>query len=116
MEVAGVVLSSVPIILYALDNYKRGLQPIKDWSDWRDTIQFIIDNVILQQEHLNTTLHNIGIRKNPADAGPTMAEVEAILMLRRPDRCDYFMSILKQMNGLMEGLLDKLEIARERKV
>jgi hypothetical protein len=104
MEVAGVVLSAVPIVLYALDNYKRALGPATRFRRWKDTIEDIIDNVTLHQEHLNTTLRNMGLQS------PTMAQVEAVLQVRRPDKCHYFMSILQNMNGLMNELLDSLEV------
>jgi hypothetical protein len=104
MEVAGVVLGAVPIVLYALDNYKRALGPATRFWRWKDTIQDIVDNVTLHQEHLNTTLRNMGLQN------PTMAQVEAVLQVRRPEKCHYFMSILRSMDSLMNELLDSLEV------
>ncbi|KAL5370918.1 hypothetical protein DPSP01_014590 [Paraphaeosphaeria sporulosa] len=104
MEVAGVVLGAAPIVLYALDNYKRALGPAKRFWRWEDTIQDIIDNVTLHQEHLNTTLRNMGLQN------PNMAQIEAVLQVRRPDRCHYFISILRNMDGQMKELLDRLEV------
>ncbi|KAF1924971.1 uncharacterized protein M421DRAFT_424197 [Didymella exigua CBS 183.55] len=104
MEVAGVVLGAMPIVLYALDNYKRALGPAKRFWSWEDTIQEIIDNVMLHQEHLNTTLRNMGLQN------PNMAQIEAVLQVHRPDKCHYFMSILRNMDGQMNELLDRLEV------
>jgi hypothetical protein len=104
MEVAGVVLGAVPIVLYALDNYKRALGPATRFWRWEDTIQDIIDNVTLHQEHLNTTLRNMGLHN------PNMAQIEAVLQVRRPDKCHYFISILRNMEGQMNELLDRLEV------
>jgi hypothetical protein len=110
MDVAGVVLGAVPVVLYALDNYKRALSPARKFWKWEDTIQDIIDNVTIHQEHLNTTLRNIGLQN------PSMAQIEAVLQVRRPDKCHYFMSILWNMNDLMLQLLDSLEVDADGQV
>lgn len=63
MEVAGLVLGSILVVLYALDNYKRCLDTTKDYWRSADTLSLIRMHVFIQQEQPDVTLRSIGLVK-----------------------------------------------------
>ena len=110
MEVVGIVLGGIPLVLWALDNYRRALNPAKDYWRYESTLNSISMNIFIQKEQLGVTFHNMGLQ------GDSLAEVEINLRRRYPDKCDAFMNILAHMNGIVHRLMDKLCIDVEGKV
>jgi hypothetical protein len=110
MEVTGVVLGGIPIILWALENYRVALNPAKDYWRYESTLNTIRMNMFVQQEQLNVTLHNIGLQ------GASMTEVNSHLRTRFPEKCDVFMDILGHMDKIVQRLMDKLDIDLKGKV
>jgi hypothetical protein len=104
MDVTGVVLGAVPLILYALDNYQRAWNPVKDFWNWGDTIEQIRMNVFLQKRQLDATLANLDLQD------PTMAEVEAILLVRCPEHCKIFLEIIREMDKLVNKIMENLDL------
>jgi len=95
MEVAGLVLGAVPLILYALDNYRRAWKPAEDFFHWEDVIPEIRRDIFLQKEQLSATLANLDLED------PTMDDVEKALQKQCPDKCEQFMDVLKRMDNLV---------------
>ena len=56
MDVASFVLGALPVVLYALDNYQRCLQPAKNYWKYEITLEQIQQHVYLQQEQLEATM------------------------------------------------------------
>jgi hypothetical protein len=110
MEVTGVVLGGIPIILWALENYRVALNPAKDYWRYDSTLSIIKMNIFAQQEQLKVTLNNIGLQ----DA--SLTEVERHLRVRSPEKCDAFMNILGHMDKIVQRLMDKLDIDLQGKV
>ncbi|KAF2682186.1 hypothetical protein K458DRAFT_433156 [Lentithecium fluviatile CBS 122367] len=104
MEVAGVVLGAVPVILFALDNYQRARDPVKDMWNWGETIETIKNQVFLQKRQLQTTLSVLDL---DITDGTTMAEIEAALQTSHPKESERLMVIICQMDALMH------EVARD---
>jgi hypothetical protein len=102
MEVAGVVLGAVPLILYALDNYERAWDPVKQTWRWKETVRTIRNQIFLQKEQLDTTLKTLGL----ADA--TMTDVEYALQIHHPLQCKHFMQIIHQMDSLINDISKSL--------
>ncbi|KAF2877445.1 hypothetical protein BDV95DRAFT_559300 [Massariosphaeria phaeospora] len=102
MEVAGVVLSAVPLILFALENYQRAWDPMKDHWKWKETIGTIRNEIFLQKQQLDTTLGNLDLRD------PTMDEVEAALQIRFPHQCNEFIDIITQIDQLLSKVAKDL--------
>ncbi|KAK2766115.1 hypothetical protein FQN54_007630 [Arachnomyces sp. PD_36] len=102
MEVAGVVFGAVPLILYALDSYKRAWEPVMDFWRWDDTIMTIRNNMFLQKQQLDTTLAILNLKD------PTLDEVERALLHRFPEKCEDFMAIIREMDSLINQVAGNL--------
>jgi hypothetical protein len=102
LGVAGVVLSAVPLVLYALDNYQRAWDPFKDQWRWREAIGTIRNEIFLQKQQLDTTLGNLDLRD------PTMGDVQAALEIRFPSTCNEFMEIIGNMDRLINQVAKDL--------
>ncbi|KAJ3580542.1 hypothetical protein NPX13_g21 [Xylaria arbuscula] len=105
MEVAGLVLGGIPIVLYAFDNYKRCLEPGKNYWRYESTLSMIRSHVFVQQEQLDVTLRNIGL------VNPTRVELELHLTkLYSTSKCVEFMAIIDNMETIVRKIMDKLDI------
>ncbi|KAH7160731.1 hypothetical protein EDB81DRAFT_782864 [Dactylonectria macrodidyma] len=110
MEVAGVVLGGIPLLLYALDNYKRCLEPGKDYWRYASTLCAIRSHVFVQQEQLDVTLRNIGLVK------PTRTELEQHLRELYPkSKCSEFLNIVDNMEKTVGQMMEKLDIDADGK-
>ncbi len=112
MEVAGLVLGGIPLVLYALDNYHRCLNPAKDYWKYDSTLKIIRMNVFIQQEQLKVTLRNcVGLEK------PSQKELqERLLQLYPRAKCQEFLNIILHMEHIVQKLMDTLEIDSMGKV
>jgi hypothetical protein len=88
--------------LYALDNYQRAWDPLKDHWKWREAMGTIRNEIFLQKQQLDTTLGNLDLRD------PTMGEVEAALQIRFPGTCNEFMKIISNMDRLINQVAKDL--------
>ncbi|ORY12686.1 hypothetical protein BCR34DRAFT_287246 [Clohesyomyces aquaticus] len=104
MEVVGVVLSGIPLVLHALDNYQKAWNPAKDYWRWGNTIATIRMNIFLQKQQLDTTLTSLGLYN------PTTIELKNMLMSQYPDKHDMFMQIIQEMERNVAHVLDMLEV------
>ncbi|KAI0858308.1 hypothetical protein F4860DRAFT_527275 [Xylaria cubensis] len=105
MEVAGLVLGGIPLLLYAFDNYKRCLEPGKNYWRYRSTLSTIRSYMFVQQEQLDVTLRNIGLVK------PTRVELEQHLnQLYSKSKCAEFIAIIDNMEATVCKTMDKLDI------
>ncbi|PVH93566.1 hypothetical protein DM02DRAFT_676759 [Periconia macrospinosa] len=98
MEVAGVVLGAVPIILYALDNYSKAWDPLLGIVRWKETIETIRLQFVLERQKLYITLGSLGLQVTETI---TFAEVEAALQINQPDTWKDFITIIHEMDGLL---------------
>lgn len=105
MEVAGVVLGAVPLILYALDNYQRAWDPVKDIWHWKETIETIRTQIFLQKQQLQTTLRVLDLELTDHT---TMEEIEAALQIIHSSRWEQFIGIIRQMDNLVNGIAKDL--------
>ncbi|KAI0188964.1 hypothetical protein EV127DRAFT_470925 [Xylaria flabelliformis] len=105
MEVAGLVLGGIPLLLYAFDNYKRCLEPGKNYWRYRSTLSTIRSHMFVQQEQLDVTLRNLGLVK------PTRVELEQHLnQLYSKSKCTEFIAIIDDMEATVCKTMDKLDI------
>ncbi|KAI0909370.1 hypothetical protein F4823DRAFT_594727 [Ustulina deusta] len=105
MEVAGLVLGGIPLILYAFDNYKRCLEPGKNYWRYESTLKMIRSHMFVQQEQLDVTLRNIGL------VNPTRVELEQHLNgLYSKSKCGEFIAIIDNMEAIVRKTMDKLDI------
>lgn len=110
MEVAGVVLGGIPLILLALDNYRRVIKTFKDYFRYDALLNRLKDYLFIQQEQYKITLGSIGLSDMSLD------DIEAHLRARHPHKCDRFMSIIRRMNEIAQTVANKLDVDPINKV
>lgn len=111
MEVTGIVLGGIPLILWALENYRMALNPAKDYWRYDSTLSTIKMNIFVQQEQLNVTLYNIGLQ------GASLTKIKRHLRMQSREKCDAFLNILGHMDKIVQNFMDSLIlISRERYV
>lgn len=107
-EVAGLVLSGIPLVIWALGKYS---EPFDAYSDYHTSIQTFRTDLILQNRHLPTTLENIGL-----GPGPSMEELRKCFETKFPDISQELMYIVQQMDQITARLMEKLEVRGAGKV
>ena len=105
--IAGLVLGGIPIALWALEKYH---DPVKSFWKYDMTLSTLRDNIFIQQQQLHITLRLIGLYQ------PTIDELRECLEEKYPNQHKEFLSIIKQMDEITKGLLDKLKIDLDGRV
>ncbi|KAF2793117.1 hypothetical protein K505DRAFT_245115 [Melanomma pulvis-pyrius CBS 109.77] len=98
MEVAGVALGGVGIIGPVLKSYEYVYDTAKRHINWQDTIGTIRRDLFLQKEQLDITLRGLGLKD------PTMADIEATLRIRHPEKCESLMEIIQDMDNYIRKM------------
>lgn len=107
MEVAGVVLGAVPIIMLALENYKKATGIFDDTKRWLNTIQEIQDILVVQINTLRVTLWSLGIEWE-CQSGIPVAEIEMALKSRKPLQWENFLRFICRMDTTMKEMAKDL--------
>ena len=105
--IAGLVLGGIPIALWALEKYH---DPVKSYWKYDMTLSTLRDNIFVQQQQLHITLRLIGLNQ------PSINELRECLEEKYPNNYEEYLSIIKHMDEITKGLLDKLEIDMDGKV
>ena len=105
--IAGLVLGGIPIALWALEKYH---DPVKSYWKYDMTLSTLRDNIFVQQQQLHITLRLIGLNQ------PTINELRECLEEKYPNQYREFLSIIKHMDEITKGLLDKLGIDMDGRV
>jgi hypothetical protein len=100
-EVAGLVLGAVPLILYAIGQYRDVREAISNVRNWRDNLKAFGIAINLQQMTLEATLRELDIEVTERIK---MEHVEAALRISHPIYCDMIMSHIQTMNNTMDQL------------
>lgn len=99
------VLGAVPLIFYALDNYHRAWEPLRDTKNWKETILTIKTQVQLQREQLKATLFAINFELTETT---TLDEVHYAFSISHPNNVETFMASIRRMDHLMNDLAKDL--------
>jgi len=93
-EVIGVVLGAVPLILYALDNYRASRRR-------KETIETIRSKIFVNRRILITTLQ----RLDPTFSEKTkMVDIKVALEVDHPAQAEEFMKIIVSMDEKMNEI------------
>lgn len=111
MEAIGIALGAMPLLLYAIDNYRRCLEPISRYRNYTNTLHEIRLNLLVQKRQLQVTLENISSQRNP-----TAEQVEQRLRELYPECYDEFVDLLSHMNEYLTHLMNQLDIDSSGKV
>lgn len=59
METAGLVLATLPLIISCLEHYNEGLKPLKDFVNYRETIERLANDLLTQKWELSHTCERL---------------------------------------------------------
>ena len=122
IEVAGLVLGGFPILVSAIEAYRRGLKPLKIWRHYRKHIVRFSNDVEIQQlffeNNLRDLLEPIVVSLNqlevlldaPGGPGWKTPELDAQLKSRLSRFYEPYMRTLTNMNDTLGQLQDHLGI------
>jgi hypothetical protein len=102
MEIAGVALGGIPLIISALENYRKCATFFKDYSDYDALLDRKKDYLWIQQEQINITLSSIGIEDMSMEA------IGAYLHQNHPDKSERYTSIILRMKEISQIVAGKL--------
>ncbi|KAM0518057.1 hypothetical protein ACHAPE_004459 [Trichoderma viride] len=105
-EAVGLALSVLPIVIWALEKYS---EPFEAYSDYHNAISTLQANLQIQRMHLEATFQSIGLRH------PTPRELHECLQQKFPQNHSELLFIIRQMDGLMLGLMENLQVDISRK-
>ena len=126
VETAGLVLAAFPLIISALEHYREGLEPLKDFWKFRtdfltlihqigyqkvvfdENIEELLSPVVTSEEELESLISDPG--------GPVWHEatLEARLKNRLPRSYEWYCGIVDELNQAMFKLKGKLHISDVR--
>ncbi|KAI4219034.1 MAG: hypothetical protein L6R36_008607, partial [Xanthoria steineri] len=125
VELIGIVLASLPLAISAIEHYRDGLDPFKDYVRYDCTLKSFRTQLRLQQRFFQDTLKLLLLRYlSPhevsdlfPDAGQHMdvgvwatPEIDMKLHQRLGSRYDDFMDAVREMESVMTKLMKGLEI------
>ncbi|KAL7802071.1 hypothetical protein V8C44DRAFT_370729 [Trichoderma aethiopicum] len=105
-EAVGLALSILPIVIWALEKYS---EPLDAYTDHHRAVGTLQANLQIQRMHLETTLQSIGLRH------PTPRELADVLRQRFPVNYGEIAFIVRQMDELMLGMMEGLQVDMSRK-
>ena len=127
IETAGLVLAVLPLLITGLEDYQKGLVPMKDWLRYRSVVKSLIRSLKMEQIRLRDTceklLSNIVPDEEIADliaspGGPDWCNdhIEETLKDRLRESFVVYMDTIEDMKDLLSKLKVKLGLDYEDKV
>jgi hypothetical protein len=132
VEIAGLVLGAMPLVISALESYRKGLNPIHDYFRYNSTLTTLCTRLKIQQvlyeDHLKRLLLS---ESSPAEIQALFddpnepsrialwgsKEVEQKLRNKLgQQQFKTFMDVVQEMEGVMKKLMDNLDIDMKGKV
>ena len=125
LESIGVVLGSIPLVISALEHYRDGLDPLKDYFRYDCTLKSFRIQLRIQEDIFQGTLKLLlsrdlsphEVRDLFPDAGQHRdvglwgtPEIDTKLHKRLGSKYDAFMDAVREMKSVMRKLMEGLEI------
>ncbi|KFY43828.1 hypothetical protein V494_01792 [Pseudogymnoascus sp. VKM F-4513 (FW-928)] len=126
IEIAGLILGSIPLVISALEHYTEGIDVIRDFRNYRSILKSLKTKLSIQEDLYRGTLKllllpelslievhalfpEIGSEINGALWGTK--DIEDKLRKRLGDRrFRLFMDVVEDMNAIMKKLMENLDI------
>ena len=120
VETAGLVLAVFPLIISALEHYREGFEPLKDW--WKFQTEFIAfihvigEQALLFDENLEELLSPIissdaemgELLQNPMGSAWGDPQLETKLRARLPKFFEIYRGMILEMKACLDKLQKKL--------
>lgn len=131
IEVVGILLSSLPLVISAVEHYRDGLQPLKEYTHYDRTLRGLRIRLRIQQNLFEGTLKRLLISELsqyelqslfptpdvPAQAsGWGSEEIEEKLRRRLGIQYQSFTDVVIEMETSMAELMYKLDLDMSGKV
>jgi hypothetical protein len=131
IEVVGIILSSLPLVISAVEHYRDGLQPIKEYTHYERTLRGLRIRLKIQQNLFEGTVKRVLVSELsqyelqslfptpdvPAQAsGWGSEEVEEKLRKKLGVQYQSFMDVVIEMETSMAELMFKLDLDMSGKV
>ena len=125
VELIGVILASISLVISAIEHYRDGLDPFKDYFRYDCTLKSFRIQLRIQQHFFQGTLKLLllrhlyphGVRDLFPDAGQHRdirlwgtPEIDTKLHERLGSKYDAFMDAVREMESVMRKLMKGLEI------
>ena len=131
VEIIGLILGGLPLAISAVEHYRDGLDPVKDYVRYGITLKSLRTRLRIQQDLFDGTMRRLlqdqisdGQMKGlfsepglPVDKSLWgTAEIEEKVQRRLGTKYRTFMDVIGEMEVLMQRLMDKLDIDIDEKV
>ena len=131
IEIIGLVLGALQLTISALENYHRGLAPLKDYIRYDNTLKSLRTRLRIQQDLFEGTLQCLLFEELSDGQAKSLfpdanldvdislwrsPEIEAKLHRKLDTKYQNFVDVIEEMDVLMRQLKKKLNVDTEEKV
>lgn len=131
VEIVGLLLGCLPLAISALENYRNGLDPLKDYFRYDRTLKSLRTRLRLQEDLYKGTLQRLLVSELSETQASTLfrnsehgvdeelwasKEIGEKLQRKLGDRYATFMDVIGEMQAIMTKLMYKLDIDIQGKV
>ena len=131
VEVIGLILGGLPLVISAVEHYRDGLHPLKDYFRYDNTLKTLRTRLRIQQDLFEGTLQRLlsdDVSDLQAKALFPNADnlvdlklwgtktVDDLLHRRLGAKYGNFMDVVREMEAVMQNLMEGLDFDIEEKV
>jgi hypothetical protein len=126
VEAAGFVLAVLPLLISALEDYRTGSEPLKDWWRFRTVYKECYQNISIQKIFFEENLEQLltplvedegqlaALLEKPGGDGWKDPDLEEMLKKKMPKSYDLYLGVIEEMNDVVEKLGNGLGITKVR--
>ncbi len=131
VEIIGLILGGLPLVISAIEHYRDGLDPLKDYFRYDNTLKSLRTRLRIQQDLFEGTLQRL-LLENLSDSQAKALfpdsdnpvnqqlwgtkEVDDLLHRTLGAKYGNFMDVVREMELVMRQLMEKLDFDIDEKV
>ena len=124
VEAAGFVLAVLPLLISALEDYRKGFEPLEDWWRFRTVYKECHQNISIQKLFFEENLEQLltplvegedqlaALLEKPGGDGWKDPDLEEMLKKKLPKSYDLYLGVIEEMNDVVEKLGNGLGITK----
>lgn len=131
VEIIGLILGGLPLVISAIEHYRDGLDPLKDYFRYDSTLKSLRTRLRIQQDLFEGTLQRLlledlsNVQAKALFPDPDSSvdhelwgtkEVDNLLHRRLGSKYGNFMDVVREMEVVMRQLMEKLDLDIDEKV
>lgn len=120
-EVAGIVLGSIPLVISALGQYKKGIATVRNWRRYERVLGRLITNLEVERVRLQDVFEKLLFRLVPESQIDSMvgerldpawldAGLQDKIKARLYRSFEVFEGRVKDIEGAIEEMIEKLDL------